>query len=301
MEFFMPENLFKTPSLYHSQLKSFKEFNRKDRDKIASVVELSSDTMLLAPIVEDYVYGTNRALDVGDYFGVLNKKALWEHAINKNSDYFDITEMLDKVKDAQGNEIERFLTFRSAAMYRDHNSGSLENAIGLIFDSYLIKDPYDDMHVTLLFGIDKKKSPTIARMLQKYHNRVGTSMGCKIHHSVCCSCGKEVLTKNDFCEHLRYGRGRRYNGKLAAELLRGVEFYEDSIVTNPAAPKSLVLDVIADLTKLIPGRLLKIASEIEDGSEIVYIMNNIHMAIKTAKMRLINNFDLLINKLEKVA
>jgi hypothetical protein len=290
-------------TFYSYRPKDFKEFNKKDKERIAHIVETVDDDMLLAPIVEDYIYGTNRALDVGDYFGKLNKSALWEHAVNRNSDYFDHTEMIDVIKDANNNEIERYLTFRSAAMYRDHQSSSLENAIGLIFDSYYIQEPYDDMHVTLLFGIDKSKSPSIARSLLKYPKRVGTSMGCKISHSICCVCGKEIKVKNDVCDHIKYSRGRRTNGKLAAELLRGVEFYEDSVVTNPAAPKSLVIDVIADLAQLVPGRLLKIASEEVFDNEILRTMYNIRTAITLAKtpqekIRLKNNFDRIIAKLE---
>lgn len=282
---------------------NFLEFNEIDstiRDKIASVVESNdaSEEVLLSPIVEDYVYATNRALDFGDYFGVLDKRALWETKINKNADYFDYTELIKK--DADGRE--SYLSFRDAMVYINHQSKSPDLAIGAVFDTYMVAEPYDDMHLVNLIGVDKKLAPGIARNLATYPTKVKTSMGCAIQSSMCTVCGKEITTQASMCNHLRMHRGRRVNGKIASELLRGIKFVEDSIVTTPACPTALVLDAIAEI---VPGRLLKIASEVEEGESLIYIMNNVYNSIKMAKTssekkRLISNFDKLIYRLEKL-
>lgn len=279
--------------------KEFKEFNKKDKDKIAEIVETKRATHWLSPIVEDYIYGTTRAIDVGDFEGVLTPKANWEWAVNKNADLFTYDELMD-VHPEKG--IERYLTFRTAALYKDHQSQSLENAIGLLFDSILIKKNPDDAHVTCLFGLDKMKSPKIARMLQKYPERVPVSMGCSIKYSVATCCGKKIVQEGDLCSHLMYQRGGRYNGRKIAERLKGVDFYELSVVSNPACSSAYVIDAVSDV---LPGRLLKVAKDTKEGEEIVRIMSTIHQMMKYAKTisekkRLSNQFDQLIYRLENV-
>lgn len=275
----------------------FKEFSSKDKEKIAYLIETQKDHMIISKAVEDYIYATTRALDVGDYFGTINKTALWEHAVNKNSDYFDITELEEINPD---KNIQRFSSFRTAAMYKNHESDKIENSIGLVFDSILLKKPYEDMHVTALFGIDSKKAPNISRDLIKYPNRVAVSMGCSISHSICTACGKEILKEADICECLKYHRGRRRNGHRVAELLKGVDFFELSIVTSPAAIKAYVIDAVSEL---IPGRLLKVAnsnaSYAKEISAVVYNMIDKASSVQE-KRRISDQFDRVIANLEKL-
>lgn len=281
------------------RFREFKEFNKRDREKIAAQIESSSDETILSRMVDDFIYGTTRSLDFGDYYGTVDRQALWEHAVNRNADYFDVTEIEDINPE---KKVARYLSFRTASMYKDHQSQSLANAIGLIFDAYIIKDKYDDMHITTLFGIDKQKEPTIARLLQNYPERVPVSMGCSIKYSICTVCGKEVRASHDMCDHLRYSRGSRREGKKVAELLRGVDFYELSVVNTPACPTAYVIDAIAEI---LPGRLLKVASEADGGMAIATTIATVHRMIKEAKTvdeqrRLSINLDRLYHKLEQL-
>jgi hypothetical protein len=283
--------------MYLKQLKprEFKEFSSKDKEKIASLIDDKRDEMIISKAVEDYVYATTRALDAGDYYGKMNKSSLWEHAVNKNSDYFDLTE-LDEIHQDKG--IARYLTFRKAGMYKNHESDRIENSIGLVFDSVFIKNPYEDMHVTTLFGIDKIKAPHISRDLVKYPTRVPVSMGCSITHSVCTCCGRELLREADICECLKFSRGRRKEGKKVAELLRGVDFFELSVVSSPAAPKAYVIDAVSEI---IPGRLLKVAEE--NGMYETEIIDTVYRMISKAnttqeKRRLAGQLDKVISRLE---
>jgi len=278
------------------RIREFKEFTSKDKEKIAALIDSTHNAMIISKVVEDYTYATTRALDAGDYFNAQKKSGLWEHAVNKNSDYFDITE-LDEIHPEK--KLARYLTFRTAGMYKNHESDKIENSIGLVFDSVFIKDPYEDMHVTALFGIDKKKAPLIARDLEKYPTRVPVSMGCSITHSMCTACGKEIFKEADICECLRYSRGRRRNSKKVAELLRGVDFFELSVVSSPAAPKAYVIDAVSSI---VPGRLLKVAQEAGEVTSLDLI-RTIYDMIKQAKTveeknRLSTAFDQLIYKLE---
>jgi hypothetical protein len=285
------------------KFEQFTEFDKKKQAKIAEIVEMNSKEHYLSPIVEGYIYCTARALDFGDYHGTLNKKAMWEHAVNKNSDYFNYDELMEENPD---HHCKNYLTFRKAGIFINHNSQDPEAAIGLAFDSTMITDPYEDMHMVLLLGVDKIKSPNIARTLQTYPTHLGTSMGCSIKSSVCTVCGTEIKKDTDFCDCLKHHRGGRVRGIKVAELLKGISFYEQSFVQTPAAPMSYIIDAVSDL---IPGRLLKVAmeNESEETNTTMRIMGSIYNAIKEAKTNqekkvLSNQLDSLIAKLEmKVA
>jgi hypothetical protein len=45
------------------------------------------------------------------------------------------------------------------------------------------------------------------------------SMGCRIQHSVCSICGNKAKTKFEYCDHIKYMRGKIFNdGKKAYEI-----------------------------------------------------------------------------------
>jgi len=276
---------------------SFKELTEKHRDIIASSIESRNDDMILSPIVEDYIYGTTRALDYGDFFNTMKKGGWWEHAVNRNEDYFDITEIHDV--DPSLN-LPRYLTFRTAGMYKNHESDRIENSIGLVFDAVTIEKEPKDMHVTTLFGIDKKKAPQISRDLKNYPERVAVSMGCNIAYAVCTCCDKKVVQENDLCSCLAHHRGKRKNGKKVAEFLKKPSFFELSVVNVPAAVTAYVIEVLTDI---VPGRLLKIASNEGTSFSTLEVMSNVYTMIKSSnsreeKIRLGRKLDKLIHELE---
>jgi len=285
--------------LNSSTVVSFVNFNSKTKEKIASNIKTKSSQLLLSPIVEDYIYGTTRALDAGDYYAKYGS-GLWEHAINKNGDYFDITELEDIDTDLN---LPRYLTYRKAHVYQNHDTRNLESAIGVVFDAVLIKDKYDDMHVTTLFGVDKKKAPNVARMLETYPNRVPVSMGCSIKYSICTSCGHVVNSPTNLCDCLRYNRGGRVKGKRVAELLKGVSFYDLSIVTTPACPTAYVVDAVS---KIVPGQILKVAAQTSEGQELLSLVNSLYHLIRNAstlehKKDLNYKFDILLETLKNLS
>jgi len=281
------------------------EFKKETKDKIAEIIESNHKEHWLAPTLEGFVYGTTRALDFGDYWGTMGKKIFgngrsdWEHAINRNADLFNYDEIMEE--DDTGKP--RYLTFRDAAMHVNHNSHDPQLSIGLVFDATPIMDKYGDTNIVILFGIDRMKSANIARTLETYPTRLFTSMGCSIKSSMCTVCEKQILKDSDFCDCLRYHRGMRVKGKKAAELLQKMSFYEQSIVTTPACANAVVLDAISDI---VPGRVLKVASEMgEEENMVIRIMGSIYQSIRTAKSesekkRLAHQLDALIYKLENM-
>lgn len=274
--------------------KEFKEFTKQDKERIASVVESSANEFLVAPIIDSYVFASSIALTYGDYFGEIDSRALWEMHPNKNHDYFDVSVIREEIP---GRGIKRFETFRTAGLYLDHQSKNAENAVGLVFDVWDVDRDYEDMHLSLLIGVDKTKAPRVAKSLEDFPDRVATSMGCTIEMGTCTVCGEPD------CDHLRFMRGGKVNGKKVAEFLHGVEFFEDSIVATPACHTAYVVDAISTI---LPGRILKIASQTDEGTTTLQIMKSIYDSIKTAstiqeKNRLSDNFDRLLMKLDALA
>ena len=281
------------------------EFDRSTQDKVATIIETKAKEHWLAPTVDGFVYGTTRALDFGDYWGTLGKKfgnnrCDWEHAINRNADLFNYDELIEE--DDAG--LPHYLSFRKAAVHVNHNSQDPQLSIGLVFDAVLVMDKYGDTNIAILFGIDRMKAAGIARRLETYPTRVFTSMGCSIKSSLCTICGKQIFKEHDMCDHLKYRRGSRIQGKIAAELLQKMSFYEQSIVTTPACPNASVLDAVSEI---VPGRILKVASNELNGEAdtVLRIMTSLHQSIRTAstvqeKKRLGQTLDALIYKLERM-
>lgn len=279
------------------------EITKETKNKIAEIIEDKAAEHWLAPTVENYVYGTTRALDFGDYWGTLGKKFGnhkndWEWAVNKNADLFNF----DEINEEDSKGMPRYLSFRNAAMHVNHNSHDPQLAIGLVFDAILMTDEYKDTHAVILFGVDRMKAASIARRLETYPDRVFTSMGCSIKSSVCTACNKNIMKDSDFCDCLKYHRGGRLKGKKVAELLQKMSFYEQSVVTTPACSNARVLDAVSEI---IPGRILKVASQ-ELGANIdpiIRIMASINQSIKIAttvqeKKALSNRLDAIVHKLE---
>jgi hypothetical protein len=288
----------------------FKEFTKQEKEKIAATIEKKSTTTFLSPTVEDYIYFTNRALDYGDFDNYLPKthikRGKWEKSVNKNADLFTASEIHSLVDE---DKIKRYETFRKALLYENHKSSDPSLSIGVIFDVYDISNVTDDdeMHLTLLSGLDSKRAPNIARAMRTYPERIASSMGAKIKSSYCTCCGKVVKSDADICTHLRFHRNARVAGVKCAEVLQGFEFIEDSIVTTPACSSAYVLDAVKDLTEVLGGkpRLLKVAGEQIEEDGTLYLMSNIYSRIKSAsnvseKKRLANQLDLLIFKLESM-
>ena len=276
------------------EYKEFKEFSSRDKEKIAAIVESKSNEFMISPVVDSFVYASNRAVDYGDYYGVDDSRAMWSHAVNRNADFFDTTVMHEIIP---GRKIARWESFRNCGVFTDHNSKSAENSIGVILDAFDVRTNYEDQHITLLLGIDKTKAPRIARSLETHPTAVASSMGCTIQLGTCTVCGESG------CTHLKYMRNGVVSGKKVAEFLHGIEFFEDSIVSTPACHTAYVVDA---LSGLVPGRTLKIASQSDDTMVTLQIMKSIYDSIKTAstiaeKNRLSENLDKLLAKLNALA
>ena len=257
--------------------KEFKEFGKTEKEKIAASLETRYAETLLSPIVENYVYGTTIALSFGDKHGQLDKKSLYEHAINKNADYFDYKELMEEYEPEAGKKLARYESYKSALVYKNHESNDVNNSIGFVLDSVLVTEPYDDMRAVILFNVDKLRAPAIARMLQTYPTKVATSMGTKISHSECLVCGQKVYKEADLCDHLKNHKLEYINGVQCCEVLRNCVFAEISCVVSPADPVALLKNILADTSH--NGKIRKVACSSE-----VILIENIYKKVMNGKI-----------------
>lgn len=254
------------------------ELTKDSRHKFSESIEKNANNYILARHLDEFVFATARSVDVGDYYGKLGDPS-WEHCVNANGDYFDYSEITDI---HPKKKVAVYKTFVNRGFYRNHQSDKVENAIGLVFDSVFNVIDKDTRIISCLIGVDKAKAPDVARTLQTYPGSQGVSMGCTIKYSICTNCGHstEDMTK---CECLSRYSNKRHpkTRRLVAEMVKGVDFFELSAVTNPAFAFSYVLDVIKDW---VPGTVLKVASESGDKNFVglLEVFSAIQRRLKTA-------------------
>lgn len=229
------------------------EVDAAEKRRFAASLEENAKKHIIARNLESFVFATARSVDVGDFYSTLGDSS-WEHCVNANGDYFDYTEVTEMhpIK-----RVPRYKTFANRGFYRNHQSDKIENAIGFVFDSVLNVLADKSIIISCLIGVDKEKAPDVARTLLTYPEKQGVSMGCTIQSSICTNCGHNTADGTK-CSCLTKYHNRRHpqTKTLVAELVKGVDFFELSGVTNPAFAFSYVLDVVRDW---IPGTLLRVA------------------------------------------
>jgi hypothetical protein len=254
------------------------ELTKETRAKFAESIEKQSNNYILARHLDEFVFATARAVDVGDYYGKLGDPN-WEHCVNANGDYFDYTEVTDL---HPKKKIPVYKTFVNRGFYRNHQSDKVENAIGLVFDSVFNTIGKNSHIISCLIGVDKHKAPDVARTLTTYPQSQGVSMGCTIRYSICTNCGHstENMTKCN-CLQNYFNRRHPTTKRLVAEMVKGVDFFELSAVTNPAFAFSYVLDVIKEW---VPGTILRVASESKNQEllNMLEVFSAIKRRLKTA-------------------
>ena len=100
--------------------------------------------------------------------------------------------------------------------------------------------PYDGP----VYNFEVEESHTYVAESVAVHN-------CEVDYSECPICGKTAEQPWQFCEHMR-NKGREYGGKLAYEICHGIDFFEESVVYNPADPTARAIEVSGDRGDVAP-------------------------------------------------
>jgi hypothetical protein len=170
-----------------------------------------------------------------------------------------------------------FKTFVSRPIFVDHNNTDPKRTRGVIVDSLLHIEPSNkrrasfdyyssapqnhapETWVELLLEIDAKQFPRLAAEI-KNGDIDSVSMGCNVEETECSICSNRASTIDQYCAHVQ-SKGQKFSTddgheKLAYEDCYGVNFFEISLVFDPADETALVTaPVIAKTAK--PGSLYK--------------------------------------------
>ena len=194
--------------LIPAKIAEYKIFDVNSRDEL---VKEASDVDFPEGFVfdPDFLYLWIRIVSAGEFYGS-----------NNNADYFPESEL-----------VEYFETFNEAHPFKNHENKNVENAIGKIFT--VRWNPVMKC-VELLKGIDKKRSPEIARgYLKGYLTDV--SMGCKVPYTVCSICGNKARKRSEFCDHVKYYRNQLLStGERVYEINYKPKFHDSSTVLRGA-------------------------------------------------------------------
>lgn len=193
------------------------------RGRTASRVKVGS--FEYEPAGPDYLYVSLRALSAD--------------RPNLNMDMFPSDELREAHK-----------TFVGSCVFLEHDNRDPEKSRGAIIASRFHEEDPDDRWVEILMELDERRCPKLCSMIRS--GEIDTfSMGCEVDYSECPICGKTAEQPWQFCEHMR-NKGREYGGKLAYEICHGIDFFEESVVYNPADPTARAIEVSGDRGDVAP-------------------------------------------------
>lgn len=148
---------------------------------------------------------------------------------NKNNDWFPRRELENN-----------YSTFLSAHVFKNHENKDIKNAIGDVLQAKW--NAFMDC-VKLLLRIDGTIAPSIVRGFQKGY-MTDVSMGCRVEYSICSICGNKAKTPKEYCEHVRFERGKIYDdGRKVFEINIGPKFHDISAVLNGAEKTAKVTGI----------------------------------------------------------
>ena len=173
-------------------------------------------------------------------------KAIKADEPNSNGDSFSKEELLQAYK-----------SFEGVPFFTNHENQDIEKAKGkIIFAEW---DEKENSVYTIAF-VDRDAYPHICRGIEQGY-MTGVSMGASVEYSICNICENKAERTEDYCEHIRNRKSRKFTGKARnvrtgnVEQFRdepvfehnyGIKFIELSGVVDPACPSCHIEGIIAN-------------------------------------------------------
>ena len=173
-------------------------------------------------------------------------KAIKADEPNSNGDSFSKKELLSAYK-----------SFEGVPFFTNHENQDIEKAKGkIIFAEW---DEEENSIYTIAF-VDRDAYPHICRGIEQGY-MTGVSMGAAVEYSICNICENKAERTEDYCEHIRNRKSRKFNGKarnvrtgevnqfkdeLVFEHNYGIKFIELSGVVDPACPSCHIEGIITN-------------------------------------------------------
>lgn len=147
-------------------------------------------------------------------------------------------------------ELEKaYKTFRNDPIFVDHNSERQERARGMVIDSQFLQgDDSQDAWIELLLEIDYLTFPQLGEEILA-GGLDSVSMGANVGETECSYCGHLAYGIADTCSHVKSMKGEMIGDVLVYEICRDIDFYEISLVFEPADVTALAKKVYASADK----------------------------------------------------
>jgi hypothetical protein len=154
--------------------------------------------------------------------------------------------------------IYTYETWRGVPVCVGHKNNSVLDHYGKVLDVW---PDQDKKIVYMLLGTSYKLNPRLAEGIKTgVINKV--SMGCVVKYSTCSYCGSVAHTVSEYCDHLRYNKGRVLPinkglkhcdfAKVSDSMVKVGEVCYDSMgtemswVVNPAFPNCVAVDILKE-------------------------------------------------------
>lgn len=158
------------------------------------------------------------------YLDVWAVSSYEKYGLNENADGFERPELL-----------KGYPTYFGSWACLDHQNEFAHQKIGNNVDAVFTPDDY----VRIVMGVDRnlgeQKYPGLEHKIAT-GAITDTSMGVFARESVCTACLNVASDESEFCDHVRNKRGQvDRHGVVIGELNRGLNFFEQSIITTEGA------------------------------------------------------------------
>lgn len=236
---------------------------------IAERLKVVAEAYQISANPEDYIYVAVRALTAD--------------LPNENHDAFSEKELL-RFDPKFGCKV--YQTFNMKPHHVNHRSADPKQARGVILDSYY-NTKNAEHFPEILIAVDRTKDKKLAEGIAA-GDITGFSMGCSASWTICSVCAHTASSPAEFCNHIRFHKGKEINGKVAFEWCEGVCFEEESSVDDPADKNALTQEVILASTDSkkdavhIETELLTINTKLNKVLDKISEKEDTNMAVKKA-------------------
>lgn len=223
----------------------------------------------------EFVFFRCRAIDAGGFEKNGNADDL--HGANDNGDYFSAEELLKpRVFSTRNNgkelSVPAFNTFVGKLFFTNHKNDDVSQGKGMIINAYY---DLEDNCVYTDIMVDAVANPELARAIREGYLK-DVSMGCAVEWSECSICKNKASNVNEYCEHIKNYKGRKFGGKQVYEINHDLKFIEISAVTEGAF-KNCTIDQI-----LSQDDILNTVSEMKAAYQD-YPLKTAHQTIQNCK------------------
>lgn len=218
----------------------------------------------------EYTFFRCRAIDAGGFEKHGNREDLY--GANDNGDYFSVEELLKTTEIEHGKKVHAFETFVGKQFFTNHKNDDVSEAKGIIVNAYY---DLEDNCVYADVMLDALANKHLARAISQGYIK-DVSMGCAVEWSECSVCHNKAKNINEYCDHIKNHKGRKYASNKVYEINHDLKFIEISAVTDGAF-KNCMIDKILSQDELVQeiNHISERVNNLSDKNNSIFVKQSI--------------------------